>query len=581
MAGILNITQGIAYAVMAGLPPVSGLYSTFLSILIYPFLASWPHGSLGPFAIVELMSGAAARRVMHNYGLDPNANLTNDELILLEEINPSTIISTLTFMNGFVCLAFGFLHLQFLMRYFSDSFVSGFITAVSLHVFVAQIDVLIGIKRPRSSGIGYLFVDIYETYKRIHTSNYLTLTMSMGSLLFLIIGKFLIHPFLQKAFSLKKLVLPWELLLVILTTSIAYFLRLDTEFDLKVVGNLPTGLPEPSLPKFYLIPELFWDSIAISVTQLAFHLSVAKIMSADGTYKVDDRQETYAIGSTLIFTGFFPVFPGTNGLGRPMVLRECGATTPIACIISGLVVLVVLLAVGPVLYWLPLCVLSVILLVAIRGLLRGFCRVRHFWRMSKWDGLIWMVTFVSSVGMDVIGGLVVGVLFQAFTVVWRAQWPQWGARFSKNKHSADLCIFEYHSMVLFTNSEHFEKAARRVLVKWNASGLGRCQRTFIFNFAAISHIDTMGLESLYHLVGEIRQAACVVYFANIQDNIASSLKRAQIISEENTNCIFQSIEDAIWAARLPDDHLPLIAKTTNPFDFAYDPSVHSLPFTNL
>jgi MFS superfamily sulfate permease-like transporter len=77
-------------------------------------------------------------------------------------------------------------------------------------------------------------------------------------------------------------------------------------------------------------PIFSWDSIAITITQLAFHLSVAKIMSTDCDYKVDDRQEMYAVGSTLIFTGFFPVFPGTNGLGRPLILRECGATSAVS-----------------------------------------------------------------------------------------------------------------------------------------------------------------------------------------------------------------------------------------------------------
>ncbi|KAI6228674.1 Sulfate permease family protein 3 [Aphelenchoides fujianensis] len=296
---------------------------------------------------------------------------------------------------------FGVFRLQFLTEYFSDALVSGFVTAVSLHVAVAQLETLMGVRIRRASGAGYLFVELHELYRQLPHANAVTLAFSGGALLFLLVAKFGVGWALRRLFPKRHLIIPWELILVIGATLLTYLAQLDARFGLRVVGAIPRGIPTPSPPQFALLPELAASSAAIAVVQIAFHVSIAKIMSARQGYAVDERQEMYAIGAVQMFTGFFPVFPATVGLTRPPLLAECGATSLIAVIVAGLFILFVLLAFGPFLFWLPLCVLSVIVLVAIRSMLRGFCELPRFWRASKWDAVAGVLNALSRA--DAIG----------------------------------------------------------------------------------------------------------------------------------------------------------------------------------
>ncbi|KAI6243296.1 hypothetical protein M3Y99_00123700 [Aphelenchoides fujianensis] len=574
MCGIMQITQGIAYALLAGIPPVNGLYTTFLTSLAYPLLGSWPHAAMGPFAVIQLMSGAAGRAVLRAHH-PPNGTATFDpDEWSGEAITQETIVSTLAFSNG---VLFGVFRLQFLTEYFSDALVSGFVTAVSLHVAVAQLETLMGVRIRRASGAGYLFVELHELYRQLPHANPVTLAFSGGAMLFLLVAKFGGGWALKRLFPKRHLIVPWELILVIGSTLITYLAQLDARFGLRVVGAIPRGIPTPSPPQFALLPELAGSSAAIAVVQIAFHVFIAKIMSARQGYAVDERQEMYAIGAVQMFTGFFPVFPATVGLTRPPLLAECGATSLIAVIVAGLFILFVLLAFGPFLFWLPLCVLSVIVLVAIRSMLRGFCELPRFWRASKWDALIWLVVFTASLLTDVIGGLVIGAVFQLFTVVARTQWPGWRARFSRRKDLMDVCIFEFHAMLVFSNGERFRAAVRQAIGTWNSTGLGRAHRTFIFDCSAITEVDAMGIAAFKHAIGDLQRAKCGVAFACVQPGVLNALSRAEAIGDHAA--VFPTVEDAVWAARSPLPHLPVVAKSSNPFDANYE--ADSKPFTSL
>ncbi|KAI6243540.1 hypothetical protein M3Y99_00111400 [Aphelenchoides fujianensis] len=551
MCGIMQITQGIAYALLAGIPPVNGLYTTSLTSLAYPLLGSWPHAAMGPFAVIQLMSGAAGRAVLRAHHL-PNGTATFDpDEWSGKAITQETIVSTLAFSNGVICVLFGVFRLQFLTEYFSDALVSGFVTAVSLHVAVAQLETLMGVRIRRASGAGYLFVELHELYRQLPHANPVTLAFSAGAMLFLLVAKFGGGWALRRLFPKRHLIIPWELILVIASTLITYFAQLDARFGLRVVGAIPRGIPTPSPPQFALLPELAASSAAIAVVQIAFHVSIAKIMSARQGYAVDERQEMYAIGAVQMFTGFFPVFPATVGLTRPPLLAECGATS--------------------------LCVLSVIVLVAIRSMLRGFCELPRFWRASKWDALIWAVVFTASLLTDVIGGLVIGAVFQLFTVVARTQWPGWRARFSRRKDLMDVCIFEFHAMLVFSNGERFRAAVRQAIGTWNSTGLGRAHRTFIFDCSAITEVDAMGIAAFKHAIGDLQRAKCAVAFASIQPGVLNALSRADAIGDHAA--VFRTVEDAVWAARSPLAHLPVVAKSSNPFDANYE--ADGKPFTSL
>ncbi|KAI6171205.1 hypothetical protein M3Y97_01074200 [Aphelenchoides bicaudatus] len=558
MGGILNITQGIAYSVLAGLPPASGLYTTFFGAFTYPFLSSWPHGAMAPFAIIELMCGTASDSLYDNLFVKNNSRFYSIDQ--LHQINSTTIVCTLTFMVGVICLLFALLRVQFLAQYFSEPLVSGFVTAAAIHVLFSQIDTILGFTKPKSGGFGYLFREIVEIIFLLPKVKWVTLLMSVCSFIFLYSTKCYLHAKLIK-WSGRKLVIPYELILVAATTAIVYFFDLEIVSEVKIVGEIPRGLPAPEIPRFFLIQPLIWDAMAIAVVHIALHLSIAKVMCIKKKYKVDENQELYAVGTVLAASSVFPVFPGSSGLGRPVLLAECGATTQLANIFSGLVVLVVLLALGPLFYCLPLCVLSIIVIFVLRSFFGGFWELPRFWRASRWDFCIWMVTFCATIITDLIFGLGIGVGFELFTVVARSQWPRWKVRFPKRTGTADVCVFQFEAMLLFTNAERFKKVVWTSVKEMESED--QFQRTFIFDCSGITDLDTVGLTVRYlqqafaQVVKELRSAGCSVFFAGCPDSLIPKLQEAGAWQSEKE--VFPNAEDATLQARLIQGNISTVS----------------------
>lgn len=224
---------------------------------------------------------------------------------------------------------------------------------------------------------------------------------------------------------------------MIILTAVSYYLHLNERYSVIIVGTVPAGMPEPRLPEFSLIPDCLSPALAIAVVTIAVHISLAKILAKKFNYSIDPGQEIYALGLTSLFSGFFPVFPNSTALGRTMVQAESGAKTQLSAVFSCLFLLSIILFLGPLFETLPLCILSTVILVALRPMFKKFSQLPGLWKISRidfvsilicflgkyfWFQAIWVVSFLSTVCVDVIGGLAISVFFTLFTVILRTQW---------------------------------------------------------------------------------------------------------------------------------------------------------------
>lgn len=128
----------------------------------------------------------------------------------------------------------------------------------------------------------------------------------------------------------KGIVIPYELIMVITVTTISYFVGFEENFNVRVVGKVPTGLQIPALPKVGLFKDLIFDAAALAVMIIAVHLSLVRLMCVKKKYTVDENQELYAFGISNLVAGFMPVFPPSTGLGRPFILDDCGGSSPVS-----------------------------------------------------------------------------------------------------------------------------------------------------------------------------------------------------------------------------------------------------------
>ncbi|KAM3723649.1 Sulfate permease family protein [Dirofilaria immitis] len=427
--GIIQVPQGMAYASLASLPPVYGIYTSFFTSIFYMFFGTSRHVSIGVFAVASLMVGAVRLRFM------PDSNIifevingTSIELLkpiagpidFGYEVSPIMLASTLAMTVGLFQLGMAVIGLAFFTIYMSDAFISGFTTGAAFHVFIAQLNKIIGVKLPRHSGFGMLFFMMRDLMLALPQANYWAVGISILSIIFLSLGRDYLNPWFKKR---SPVPLPIELILVILITIFSVYMDLKKKYGVKIVDYIPRGVPTPSLPNFDLVPYLFRDAFAIAIISYMFVISMAKLFAKKRRYKIDPTQDLYAVGLMHILSSFFPIFPAGGSLSRSTVCEQSGANTQLHALFSSALLLAVIAFIGPFLESLPMCVLACIVIVSLRSLFMQFRELSKLWRISKFDFAVWLVSCIATVSFDVMTGLMISVFFTLISVVLREQRP--------------------------------------------------------------------------------------------------------------------------------------------------------------
>ncbi|XP_012935752.1 prestin isoform X2 [Aplysia californica] len=489
--GIMHIPQGMAYGQLSTLPPVFGLYVSFFPVILYFFLGTSKHVSIGTFAVVSLMVGSAVDKGMKDLGLTPishNVTVTegNETSFLITDNSEEILDAKLklamavTFAVGVLQLLLGLLQLGFLTVYLSDPLISGFTTGAACHVFTSQIKHIFGISMGRYSGAFKLIFSYRDIFKNLPDTNAVTFIASLVCMVLLFVTKEYINNN-PKIKPKLKMPVPVELIVVVLGTVISHFVKLEETYEVKIVGDIPVGIPEPNLKAFAFLSRVVSDAIAIAIVAFAISVSMAKIFAKKHEYEVDSNQELLAYGLCNIFSSFFSSFVSAVSLSRSLVQENVGGRTQVTGLVSSALLLVVLLVVGPYFKTLPNCILASIILVALKGMFKQFAELKRLWNISVIDFAVWLVTFSATVLLDVDLGLLVGVVFALLTVIMRSQRPYScllgqvpGTDIYKDisvykaaEETPNVKIFRFDSALFFANSEFFKSSLYKLAVDPN------------------------------------------------------------------------------------------------------------------
>uniref|UniRef100_A0A0N5A4B7 STAS domain-containing protein n=1 Tax=Parastrongyloides trichosuri TaxID=131310 RepID=A0A0N5A4B7_PARTI len=489
--GIVQVPQGIAYALLTGVDPIYGLYSSFFAVFLYIFFGTSKYVSIGSFAIVSLMTGVAANNVMAKlekqafservHFLEEHSgeqidihNLTEIVANNFKDLDRITLVTTLTFFVGLVQVTLGILHFDFLASYLSDQVVSGFAVGAAVHVCVVQFNKLFQIKAQSFNGVGYIIKQFFDVCTRLGHMNIPSALISLFGFIFLYLGKDFINVYYKKKLPLP---IPFDFLLVAVTTYASYLLQFNENYGVKVVNKVPTGLKYPTLPRLELFPYMLSEIAEISIVIVAIHLSMCKIFNSKMGTKTNNNQELYAIGFTAAISSFFKVYPVSSALGRSMLNAECGATSQVAGFFTAFVLLFVILFLGPLLSTLPMCVLAVIIIFSMKSIFLKMKELKSLWKISKIDFFIWVVSFTATTAFNVMQGLLISIGFALATVIFRMQWPKWHGlsrlgeteeyrdtgRYAQNERLENVVVFRFDAPLLFINVEHFEQSINKAL----------------------------------------------------------------------------------------------------------------------
>uniref|UniRef100_A0A3B1IZR8 Solute carrier family 26 member 4 n=1 Tax=Astyanax mexicanus TaxID=7994 RepID=A0A3B1IZR8_ASTMX len=479
--GLACCLQGLAYALLVYVGPVYGLYAAFFPVLPYFFLGTSRHLSVGPFPVTCLMVGSEVLALApdEEFMLPGNGTSVNEtglvSVAMEVDVNARdsqrvTIASTMTVLIGLFQLGMGILHVGFLVRYLSDPLVGGFTTAAAFHVLISQLSLVLSVPTKSHSGFLSFAYILNDVFQNIWQTNVADLVAGLLTILIVMAVKEVNAKFEHKI----PVPIPIEVIVTVIATGISYAVDLRSHYGASIVHSIPRGFVPVQRPKIELFGRIIRSSFSTAVVGYAIAVSVAKLYETKHDYKIDGNQELIAFGISNIFCGCFSGFVATTALSRTAIQESTGGKTQMAGLISALIVLIVIVALGPLLQPLQKSVLAGIVIANLKGMFMQISDVPILWKQSRTDCFIWVFTCISCIilGLDV--GLLTGVVFELGTVVVRSQFPSCSTlgnvpgteiyRSIKNyKNIVEITgikIFKCNSPIYFANMDYVKEQLR-------------------------------------------------------------------------------------------------------------------------
>ncbi|GAA6222779.1 solute carrier family 26 member 10-like [Lates japonicus] len=411
--GILHIPQGMAFALLTSVAPIFGLYTSFFPVVLYMFFGTGRHVSTGTFAVVSLMTGSVVEQLVPT-PLELNTSSSEAADFEAQRIG---VASAVALLSGIIMLCMCGLQLGFLSTYLSEPIVKAFTSAAAFHVTISQLQSMLGLRLPRHTGTFSLFKTLASVMENLPHTNMAELLISLVCLAVLVPVKEINMRYRQRL----RTPIPVEILTVIVATGVAYASSLDSSYNIEIVGHIPAGFPRPRMPALHTFPDIAGDTVAITFVGYAVSVSLAMIYADKHGYSIHPNQELLAHGISNTVSSFFTCFPSSATLATTNILESAGGYTQLSGLFTSLVVLIVLLLIGPLFYFLPKAVLACINVTSLRQMFLQFQDLPELWRISKIDFMVWVVTWLSVVVLNVDLGLAIGVVFSMMTVICRTQ----------------------------------------------------------------------------------------------------------------------------------------------------------------
>uniref|UniRef100_A0A3B3BIA4 Solute carrier family 26 member 6, like 1 n=2 Tax=Oryzias melastigma TaxID=30732 RepID=A0A3B3BIA4_ORYME len=470
--GIMHLPQGMAYALLASVPPVFGLYSSLYPALIYFFFGTSRHISIGTFTILSIMVGGVTEKLAPDeiFLKTNGTNITAEVDITARDLYRVKVAAAATLLGGLIQVFLGIVKFGFVGTYLSEPLVRAYTTAAAAHAVVGQLKTIFGVSARRFSGplsLVYTLVDVCSMLPQTHLP---TLVVSAVTMALLIAAKEL-----NGFFSSKLPVpVPVELLTIIAGTLISSYANLQNNYSVKVVGEIPSGLEPPSVPSVSLFGEVIGDAFALAVVGYAISISLGKTFALKHGYKVDSNQELVALGLSNAAGGFFQCFSVCASMSRSLIQVTTGGKTQMAGLASALIVLVTILKLGALFQELPKAVLASVVFVNLKGMFKQYSDIVTLWRSNKTDLVVWLVTWVSTMLLNLDLGLAASITFALFTVIFRTQLPTYSVlgnvpgtelyvdmeTHREARQIPGVTIFRSSATVYFANAELYLEALK-------------------------------------------------------------------------------------------------------------------------
>lgn len=513
------VPQGMAYAIVAGLPPITGLYASVLPMIIYAMIGGSPTLSIGPVALISMMTFAT---------LNP-----------FFEVGSASYIQAaclLALLVGLISLVLGVFKFGFLIRLISHPVIKSFIIASAVLIALSQVKLLVDVPL-NIDNMSYFLISFWQYLPLMHIETLILGLIAIAFLAFMpgvlrssTAARWISEPI--RSFMIKALPL------IMIFIAIAVMQRFNlADYGIKTVGDIPSGFPPLSMPywSWDLVVKLLPGAAMIAMVSFVESISIAEATAFQNRSELNSNQELIALGLANLSAGVSSAFPVTGSLSRTVVNADAGAKTPMAGVISSLFIIIVSLYFTGLFRELPLAILAATIMVSIWRLV-DFKPFIETWRYSKADGIAMWVTFFGVLFIDISTGLIIGIVSTFFLLLWRVSRPHIavigqvnGTQHFRNIHRFQVITQpEIVSIRIDESLSFLNISSLNEFILQEISG-NQALKHVIINCSSISNIDLSALETLTDLNEELFKLGIKLHFSEVKGPVMDKLKRSSLI----------------------------------------------------
>jgi SulP family sulfate permease len=512
----------MAYAVIAGLPPIYGLYAALIPLLVYPFLGTSRQLITGPVAIDMLIVAT---------GVSMLAAPGSVRYVVLAVL--------LAGLVGLIQIGMGAVRLGFLADLLSRPVIAGFTAAAALIIGFSQLGNLLGMELARSQYVHELIGGAWQQASAIHPISLAIGVVSIG----LLVGIRRWRPLWPEA-----------LIVVVGATLVTWAFGLG-EQGVTVIGEIPSGLPDAELPALQWsdVTGLLPTALTLALVQFMSVVSLGRVFAARHNTTIDANQELVAVGTANVVGSFFQSIPVSGSFSRSAVNDQAGGRTPLSNVIAAGLVGLTLLFLTPLFYYLPMPALAAIIMVAAAGLV-DVQEMMYLFRTRKREGAIALFTFVCTLVIGIQEGIVLGIGASIVAILYRVSRPKMAelghiedtrsfhdvARFSKATTIEGLLILRVNAAFSFANAKHF-----RSFILDKSARSEHALEGIIIDGASINDIDTTAIEALEDIVDQLEEQGIELYFTGLIGPVRDLLRRSGLYERIGADHFFENLHEAV------------------------------------
>lgn len=522
---VVIIPQGMAYSLVAGLPPIHGLYASLLPLVVYALVGRSRELAVGPGALDTLLVGAA--------------------LATLSFVTPDTrpaFAALLALEVAVIQLVLGALRAGFLVNFLSAPVLSGFTSAAAIVIALSQAGNLLGFKLESTPYFHELVADLVSHLDRTHP---LTTAFGVVSIVLLVFGKRLAPRS------------PYALGVVAVATLVSALMG-ASEAGVPVVGAIPSGFPDVTLPAFTWdhVVALFPTALTIAFVGYLTMITIAKLFAEKNRYDISPDRELMASGAANLAAGLTSGFPVSASFSRSAVHAQAGASSPGALlIVAGWVALTLLLLTG-LIHALPKATLAAIIMTAVYGLIDRKTP-RRLWKVKRIDAAVLGVTFAATLTLGIETGVLVGIAASLMVFLFESTRPhaailgRVGATpdFRNIRNYPDaitypgILIVRVDAQFYFGNVTFLKDFLRRAERETETP-----IRHVILEACSFTQLDSSAESALSGIIDDYAKRGVTFAFASVKMPVMRVMKASGLYEKLGPGRFFMNVDEAVQAA---------------------------------